>query len=234
MFAINQSGTAEPLSSLNERGFLLSSPADYGVETVDDVFIKLEMTSVFGKLAGDPSNPLLLGLHGWSQRNGWQTWEPLMAPLADAGYCVVSVDMPGWGSSPALDAVPLAGSRAVSVVIDILDGLQKETAVLLGKSWGGGVAIRSALAYPDRITGLILTAPALQNLAQLHELQQPVLMAWAEDDPVIPIANAERYLAALPDMQLVTYTTGGHSAAQKNAADFAPKAIQFLRDIQPQ
>ena len=70
---------------------------------MDDIFIKLELTTVYGKLAGDPANPLLLGIHGWSQRNGWHTWEPLMAPLADAGYCVVSVDMPGWGDSPALD-----------------------------------------------------------------------------------------------------------------------------------
>jgi pimeloyl-ACP methyl ester carboxylesterase len=198
---------------------------------VDDVFIKLEMTSVYGKIAGDPGNPLLVGLHGWSQRNGWHTWEPLMGPLANAGFCVVSVDMPGWGKSPALDAFPLAGSRAVSVVIDILNGLQKETAVLMGKSWGGGVAIKTALEYPDRVAGLILTAPALQNFAQLDELDKRVLMAWAEDDPVIPIANAERYLAVLSDIRLETYPTGGHSAAQKNAAAFAPKAIQFLQDL---
>jgi pimeloyl-ACP methyl ester carboxylesterase len=209
-------------------------PVAQDVQTVNDVYIKMEVTSVYGKLAGNPADPLLLGLHGWSQRNGWHTWEPLMEPLAAAGFCVVSVDMPGWGSSPALDAVPLVGSRAVTVVLDILDGLQKEKAVLMGKSWGGGVAIKTALAQPKRISGLILTAPALQNFAQLHELQQPVLMTWAADDPVIPIANVERYQAALPGMQLVTYDTGGHSAAQKNAVDFAPKAIQFLRELQPQ
>jgi hypothetical protein len=26
------------------------------------------------------AGPLVLGLHGWSQRNGWHTWEPLIAP----------------------------------------------------------------------------------------------------------------------------------------------------------
>ena len=198
---------------------------------MDDVFIKLEVTSVYGKLAGDPANPLLLGLHGWSQRKGWHTWETLMGPLADDGFCVVSIDMPGGGNSPALDAVPLAGSRAASVVIDVLDGLQKETAVLMGKSWGGGVAIKTALEYPERITSLILTAPALRNFAQLDQLHQPILMAWAEDDPVIPINNADRYLAALPDIQLVTYPTGGHSAAPKNAADFSLRTIEVLRNI---
>ena len=198
---------------------------------MDDIFIKMEITSVYGKLAGDPGNPLVLGLHGWSQRNGWHTWEPLMEPLAEAGFCVVSVDMPGWGNSPSLDVVPLAGSRASSVVIDILDGMQKETAVLMGKSWGGGVAINTALAYPHRINSLILTAPALQNFDQLDTLHKPILLAWAEDDPVIPIANAERYLTILPQIQLVRYPTGGHSAAQKNADDFAPRAVKFLGNI---
>ena len=116
---------------------------DFGV-VVDDINIKLQLTTVYGKLAGDPSKPLILGIHGWSQRNGWFTWEPLMQPLAKAGFCVVCVDMPGWGNSPGFDALPLSGNRAVSVVIDILDGLQKDKAVLMGKSWGGAVAIKSA------------------------------------------------------------------------------------------
>ncbi len=48
-----------------------------------------------------------------------------MAPLAEAGYCVVSVDMPGWGESAALDNLPLGGWRAVSVIMDILTGCRK-------------------------------------------------------------------------------------------------------------
>ena len=195
---------------------------------MDNVFIKLELTTVHGKLLGDPAAPLVLGIHGWSQRNGWHSWEPLMKPLAEAGYCVVSVDMPGWGDSPALDSLPLGGSRAVQVVIDILDGLQKSTAVLMGKSWGGGVAVQTAVAYPSRISKLILTAPALRDLDQMAQIQQPVLLTWAEDDPVIPFVMSEPIIIALPDIEFVPYPTGGHSAAQKNAVDFASKAIEFL------
>lgn len=195
---------------------------------MDDVYIKLELTTVYGKLAGDPAAPLVLGLHGWSQRNGWHTWEPLMAPLAEAGYCVVSVDMPGWGQSAPLDNLPLGGARAVQVVIDVLNGLQKESAVLMGKSWGGGVAVQTAVAYPQRIEKLILTAPALRDTSQLAYVAQPVLLAWAEDDPVIPHAVAANYVDALADVTLVSYPTGGHSAAMNNADDFAPHAIAFL------
>jgi pimeloyl-ACP methyl ester carboxylesterase len=203
----------------NKPGFL---------RMMDDVFIKLELSTVYGKLAGDPSAPLVLGIHGWSQRNGWRTWEPLMAPLAEAGYCVVCVDMPGWGDSPALDNLPLGGSRAVQVVIDILDGLQKETAVLMGKSWGGGVAVKTAVTHRNRVKKLILTAPALRNFDQLVQITQPVLLTWAEDDPVIPFAVSNQFISAVTDIEFVAYPTGGHSAAQKNAGDFGPRAVEFL------
>jgi pimeloyl-ACP methyl ester carboxylesterase len=105
----------------------------------------------------------------------------------------------------------------------------KETAVLMGKSWGGAVAIQTAMAHPNKITKLILTAPAYATYSALPTLTQPVLLAWAEDDPVIPIAYAAKFAEAAPNVQLQTYPTGGHSAAPKNAADFAPKAVEFLK-----
>lgn len=183
---------------------------------------------VFGKAAGPENGRFILGLHGWSQRNGWHTWEPLMPPLAEAGFRVVSVDMPGWGQSvPAQGQV--TGEAAMRCVLQIIDALDVAEAALMGKSWGGGVAVKTAVSHPHRITHLILTAPAIRNPGLLAQLSQPVLLAWAEDDPMIPISYAARFATAIPDCQLETYPTGGHSAAPKNAADFAPKAIKFLK-----
>jgi pimeloyl-ACP methyl ester carboxylesterase len=193
---------------------------------MEDLFIETTFGSIFSKSAGRQGDPLVLGIHGYSQRNGWQTWQPMMAPLAEAGYWVVSLDMPGWGQSVAQR--PLDNDDYVAVIIAILDKLGVETAVLLGKSWGGGIALEAALQYPERISHLILTAPARRNLDPLAELSQPVLLAWAEDDQVIPYKYAAAYVEKIPDIQLETYPTGGHSAAPKNVADFAPKAIKFL------
>lgn len=195
---------------------------------MDDLFIRLKNTGVYGKLAGDPSGPLVLGIHGWSRRNGWHTWEPLLGPLGDAGFCAVSVDMPGWGQSPVIDNLPLMGERAAMVVLEMMNGLQKQKAVLMGKSWGGGVAITTALSNPERISKLILTAPAFRDADKLPQLAQPVLLAWSKDDPVIPYKTAAHYIKAIPNIELITYETGGHSAAPKNAENFAPKAIEFL------
>ena len=193
-----------------------------------DLFIPTPFGTIYSKSAGRKGNPLVLGIHGYSQRNGWQTWQPMMEPLVAAGYRVVSLDMPGWGQSVA--ERPFAYDDYVAVILAVMEGLRVETAVLLGKSWGGGIALETALKHPEQISQLILTAPARSNIEPLAQLQQPVLMAWAEDDNVIPYQQAATYVETIPNIRLETYPTGGHSAAQENVADFAPKAIKFLGD----
>jgi pimeloyl-ACP methyl ester carboxylesterase len=39
--------------------------------------------------------------------------------------------------------------------------------------------------------------------ALIERIAKPVLLAWSCEDPVFPIAHAERYAAALPDARLV-------------------------------
>jgi pimeloyl-ACP methyl ester carboxylesterase len=195
---------------------------------MDELFLETDHGRIFAVTTGDPANRLVLGLHGWSQRNGWHTWQPLMSPLAAAGYYVVSVDMPGWGRSVPAQVGSLSNDRAIEVVLAILDALRPAGgAVLMGKSWGGDLAIGIALDYPERVSKLILTAPAFSDFGRLPQLRQPTLLVWAEYDPVIPYRYAREYRVA-PHLQLVTYPTGGHNAAPENAADFAPKAVAFL------
>lgn len=191
-------------------------------------YIQLAHGNVFTKTAGNPADPLVLGIHGWSQQNGWHTWEPILVPLGAAGYYAVGVDMPGWGQSVSMNQRGLGFSEAIGVVVGLMDALGKKTAVLLGKSWGGGIAIGTALAHPERITKLILTAPAFRKPELLPGVTQPVLMAWSTDDTTIPYEVADAYMQHVANIQLETYATGGHNAAPNNAADFAPKAIEFL------
>ena len=196
---------------------------------MNEIWIETQSGKVYGRTAGN--GPLVLGLHGWSQRNGWHTWEPLMAPLAGAGFRVVSVDLPGWGQTPPPASGKLTTEGAIALVSALVDALEAERATLMGKSWGGGVALQVALAEPARVEKLILTAPAFRDFQRLGELEVPVLLAWAKDDNVIPVRYADAYLERVPDIRLETYETGGHSAAQKNVEDFAPKAVEFLRPL---
>jgi pimeloyl-ACP methyl ester carboxylesterase len=192
-------------------------------------FVSTPNGRIHAKSLGPQTDPIILGLHGYSQRNGWHTWEPLLEPLGKAGFFALSIDMPGWGQSDPWGNAPLSNDQGIEAVLHVMAHFGKETAVLMGKSWGGAVAIQTAMAHPNKITKLILTAPAYATYSALPTLTQPVLLAWAEDDPVIPIAYAAKFAEAAPNVQLETYPTGGHSAAPKNAADFAPKAVEFLK-----
>jgi pimeloyl-ACP methyl ester carboxylesterase len=184
---------------------------------------------IYGKSSGDQAKPLIIGIHGWSRRNGWHTWEPLLEPLGSAGFFALSVDMPGWGESDPWGSGALSNDQGVEAALAIMSAFDKESAVLMGKSWGGAVAIQAALSHPNQITRLILTAPAYSDYSALKGLRQPVLLAWAEDDPVIPFQYAANFVEAAPNVRLEAYPTGGHSAAAKNAAEFAPKAVEFLK-----
>ena len=195
---------------------------------MNELIIETPRGAISSRAAGEPGLPLIVGIHGWSQRNGWHTWKPLMSPLASAGFFVVSIDMPGWGESSPWTMGTINNKTAIEVVAAVVDALDYDESTLMGKSWGGGIAISAALNHPATVTKLILTAPAFRNLDMLGQLSQPVLMAWAEDDPVIPYSYAAEYKNQISTLQFVSFPTGGHSAAQNNVEQFVPVAIEFL------
>jgi pimeloyl-ACP methyl ester carboxylesterase len=73
---------------------------------------------------------------------------------------VILVDRPGHGRSArpggGADASP---ARQAELIAQALDRIGARRFVLLGHSLGGTVAAAFALAYPDRVAGLVLLAP---------------------------------------------------------------------------
>ncbi|WP_420643480.1 alpha/beta fold hydrolase [Candidatus Leptofilum sp.] len=110
----------------------------------------------------DGQNYLLL--HGFA--SNLYTWDELFPYLAEQGR-VASYDRIGFGLSER----PLAGSwqaenpysrdAAVSHAITFMDELRLDSAILVGNSAGGSLAMQIALEHPDRVDGLILAAPAV-------------------------------------------------------------------------
>src|SRR5262249_57664767 len=71
---------------------------------------------------------------------------------------LLAPDLPGYGGSPLGDTAPtLEGYR--TWLLAFLDAAGIQTAVVVGMSLGGGVALRTALDAPARVAGLVLLAP---------------------------------------------------------------------------
>ena len=95
---------------------------------------------------------------------------PAARDLADAaGACLVLPDLPGNGRSrPA--AYPDMDGYADSCIA-VLDALGASRAVLLGHSYGGFVALQTALRHPERVAGLVLigTSAAMDHWDAIHD-----------------------------------------------------------------
>jgi uncharacterized protein len=94
-------------------------------------------------------------LHGFasSAKSGKAAF--FAAKLAEHGISLVTPDF----NEP--DFSTLTISRMVAQVLDAIDARPGEPVTLIGSSMGGFVAVQAALQRPDRVSRLVLLAPAL-------------------------------------------------------------------------
>lgn len=71
------------------------------------------------------------------------------------GWRVLRIDGPGFGQSdaPQADVQPEQYAKAV---VEVLDALSIERAVVAGCSWGGQVAAHLGVQSPDRVIGILM------------------------------------------------------------------------------
>jgi len=109
------------------------------------------------EVTGD--GPAVVLIHGFGL--DLRMWDPQLADLA-ARFRVVCYDCRGFGASGPLDpAVPYTHA---SDLVALLDHLDIGEAVLAGLSFGGRVALQTALAAPDRVRGLALLGSVLDGV----------------------------------------------------------------------
>lgn len=94
--------------------------------------------------------PPVVLLHG--QPGAARTWRHVSQPLSQRAR-VIAPDRPGYGETGGRALGIADNARAVRA---LLDRLELERAVLVGHSWGGGVAISLAQSDPGRVAGLVL------------------------------------------------------------------------------
>lgn len=100
--------------------------------------------------------PTFLLLHGLVDT--LEIWDAVAPSLADCSR-VVRFDQRGHGESTAPPG-PYQREDLARDVVAVLDALEIPRAVLVGHSMGGIVSLATALAFPERVGGLVLVGTA--------------------------------------------------------------------------
>ncbi|MEN0065149.1 MAG: alpha/beta hydrolase [Myxococcota bacterium] len=105
---------------------------------------------------GEGDLPPLTVLHGWSSMGVHQGI--VVRGLRRRVRRVVLPDLPGhgWSTCPS----PLNGEEVTNAIHTAFPQWHPEPAVWMGSSFGGYVALRYALMFPEHVRSLILVSPA--------------------------------------------------------------------------
>lgn len=103
---------------------------------------------------GDPSNPVILMLHGFPEYGG--AWSDIAPHLAHRFHCIAP-DQRGYGQSWAPDGVEhYATSKLVGDMAALIAYLDRGPVTVFGHDWGAAVAYGLAMFKPDLVDRLII------------------------------------------------------------------------------
>jgi len=137
---------------------------------------------------GDGDQALVL-VHGLLMNR--RMFKPVASDLAKRGNRVICVDLLGHGDSDQPDdlrlySMPLFARQLVA----LLDHLQLERAVVGGTSLGANVALELAVREPDRVEGLFIEMPVLDNaLAAVAAIFSPILLGLRVGRPALEVTS---------------------------------------------
>lgn len=177
-------------------------------------------------------------LHGWAL--GQHTYRDVVERIAAEGVRVIAPSMPGFGDTGELPNASFSLSGYAAWVADLLDALEiDEPAVLVGHSFGGGVAARFAHDHPQRTRSLVLVnsvgGSSWRSGNTLRSITERPLWDWGLHFPadVWPIRQATRVLPVIAEDLLPNLVR--HPRALVKVANLARRAdlraeLESMRD----
>jgi pimeloyl-ACP methyl ester carboxylesterase len=116
----------------------------------------------------------------------------LARELAERGYRVISLDLLGHGESDQpVDMTQHSMQRYGKQAIALLDHLGIEQAVFFGTSLGANTALEAAVLAPERVRGMVIEMPVLDNaIIATGVAFLPVMIAMRFGAPLIKASSA--------------------------------------------
>lgn len=131
-------------------------------------FVGVDGVSVHFQEFGDPSNPTLILIHGYTASvYVWKTAAPM---LAEHGFHVVAVDLLGFGYSDKPAWFDYSITSQARMISRFMNRLGIGRATIVGSSYGGAVAATLALDYPERVEKLVLVDTVCNDELKNHPI----------------------------------------------------------------
>ncbi|MBU2578852.1 alpha/beta hydrolase [Patescibacteria group bacterium] len=147
----------------------------------------------------------ILILHGWAGNSG--SWKQVREILENNGYNVIVPDLPGFGDAP-LPTKSWSVSDYADFIFRFIQPHNLDKFYLLGHSFGGRIAIKFSVKYPEKLKTLILVSSA--GIKPKKTLWQKALFI---------VAKIGRRFSFLP----------GHSFLQKIFYKFIVRKKDYLK-----
>ena len=110
---------------------------------------------------------VLFFIHG--APGSWSAFKRyLLADRLASDFHIVSVDRPGHGRTSRSPVAYASLSAQSKILGALLEKYRHRKVVLVGHSYGGSVALRMALDYPESIHGLLLISSPLSSFHSKH------------------------------------------------------------------
>ncbi|MDO3703879.1 alpha/beta hydrolase [Micromonospora sp. C28SCA-DRY-2] len=155
--------------------------------------------------------PVVLLHAGIADRRMWREQVGVLA----ARHRVIALDLRGYGDSE----LPPAPFAHHDDVVGLLDALGVARAALVGCSFGGAVAVDTALAHPERVTALALLGSAISG----HEWSEQANELW---DQLVGEVDQEDFAAsAAAEVRFWVVGPG------RRPEDVDPELLAFAREM---
>lgn len=181
--------------------------------------------------------PVLM-LHGWGLAQ--HTYRDVISTVAEQGCRVIAPALPGFGGTAELPNERFSFGGYARWVASFLRELEiDEPVVVIGHSFGGGVAVRVAHDVPDRVRSLVLVnsvgGSSWRKGNTLRSITERPLWDWGLHFPadVWPVRQATRVLPVVMEDLLPNLVRNPRAIVKvanlARRADMRPE-LETLRD----
>ena len=195
--------------------------------TIQSEDVTVDDRKVHCLFVGSGAGQEVVLLHGASFSA--ETWREIgtMTALADAGFRVWAVDLPGFGRSESTETPKEAWLAA------LLDALGVARPVVVSPSMSGGYSLPLVTGMPSRISGFVAVAPVSipRYEDRLDRIEAPVLAVWGENDRTIPREQADLLVRSVSNGKLVIIPGGSHAPYMSDPAAFHAALLEFLFEL---